>query len=158
MSKITEAKGVEWKTAHAKEQEEVIAKIRKIVGSKKFTFSDAYVGKCGKSITVGKDGRTYSGVTKRYVYTNCFLQYGYNDEKTEYGAIIKRYPICYKTGSGSFVEKVELEDLFIEDLKKILEDIKFSLWWEATIHAPEVKKKYEEVMAYVDKYEKLKNE
>ena len=53
-------------------------------------------------------------------------------------------------------EKIELEDLFISDLKKILDEIKFYLWWEANVQYPKVKAEYEQLYAMHLKYQKMK--
>jgi len=53
-----------------------------------------------------------------------------------------------------------LEDLFVKDLEKVLNDIKVFIWWESDVHFPQIKKEYEETLALKEKYEKsvLKNE
>lgn len=137
-------------------QEKLLSDIRKIVGGKKFTFSDRYLKKYRPNIGVGE--RPINGITKKYVYVSCFLQYSNNKDNTEYGAIIKRFPICYQHGCGSFVDKVELEDLFISDLEKILDELKFYLWWESEVHLPKVKKEYQELLELEKKYEKMKKD
>ena len=106
-----------------KKQDKLLADICKIVGSKKFTFSDAYINKVHPRVGVGE--MSYSTITRKYVYVSCFLQYGNNEDCTEWGALIKKYPVYYtnKCG-GKFVNKVPLTDLFTSDLEKILEDIK----------------------------------
>ena len=137
-------------------QEKLLSDIRKIVGGKKFTFSDRYLKKYRPNIGVGE--RPINGITKKYVYVPCFLQKGNNEDNTEYGAIIKRFPICYQRGCGSFVDKVELEDLFISDLEKILDELKFYLWWESEVQLPKVKKEYQELLELEKKYEKMKKD
>ena len=106
-----------------KKQDKLLADICKIVGSKKFTFSDAYINKVHPRVGVGE--MSYSTITRKYVYVSGFLQYNNNEDCTEWGALIKKYPVYYtnKCG-GKFVNKVPLTDLFTSDLEKILEDIK----------------------------------
>ncbi len=146
---------VQQKELEAK-QEKLLSEIRKIVGGKKVTFSDRYLKKYRPNIGVGD--RPIDGITKKYVYVSCFLQKGVNEDNTEYGAIIRRFPICYQRDSGSFADKVELEELFISDLERILRELKFYLWWEACIRLPKVKAQYDEVLEYEKKYNKMKND
>ena len=137
-------------------QDKLLADIRKIVGGRKFIFSDAYCNKVHPKIGVGE--RPYSVITKKYLYVSCFVQYTNNEDNTEYGPVIKKYPIYYNRLSGRFVEKIELEDLFISDLKKILDEIKFYLWWEANVQYPKVKAEYERLYAMHLKYHKMKKD
>ena len=135
-------------------QNKLLADIRKIVGGRKFIFSDAYCNKVHPKIGVGE--RPYSVITKKYLYVSCFVQYTNNEDNTEYGPVIKKYPIYYNRLSGRFVEKIELEDLFISDLKKILDEIKFYLWWEANVQYPKVKAEYDRLHELHFKYHKMK--
>ena len=121
-------------------QEKLLSDIRKIVGNKKFEFSSAYCG--GGMPKIGSGDRPYSVITKKYLYVSCFLRMCNNADKTEYGAVIERFPIYYQRGSGSFVNKVELEDLFIEDMEKILRELKFYLWWETCVRLPKIREEY----------------
>lgn len=156
MSYITEIKGEEHRLALVEKQDKLLAEIRKIVGGKKFAFSEAYLKKVYPRIGVGE--MSYSIVTKKYVYVSCFLQYNNNEDCTEWGALIKKFPICYRQGSGKFVSKVELEDLFIADLEKILNDIKFYLWWETCENLPKVRAEYERLLEIEKKYNQIKGE
>ena len=156
MSYITEVKGEEHRLALIEKQDKLLAEIRKIVGNKKFTFSDAYIRKSNPTIGVGE--RPYSTVTRKYVYVSCFLQRNNNEDCTEWGAIIKKFPICYNKASGSFVDKVELEDLFIADLEKILNDLKFYLWWEMCDNLPKVRAEYERLLEIEKKYKTILEE
>ena len=133
--------------------DKLLSDIRKIVGNKKFTFSDEYAKRVYPCIGVGD--RLYTSVTKTYVYVNCFVQYSTNKDLNEYGAYIKKFPICYQRGSGEFVKKVALKDLFIEDLEKILNDLKFYLWWQAEVKLPKIKEEYEKALACQKEYEKM---
>lgn len=135
-------------------QNKLLADIRKIVGGRKFIFSDAYCNKVHPKIGVGE--RPYSVITKKYLYVSCFVQYTNNEDETEYGPVIKKFPICYNRLTGKFVEKIELEDLFISDLKKILDEIKFYLWWEANVQYPKAKAEYERLHELHFKYQKMK--
>lgn len=154
MSYITDIKGEEVRNSLIEKQNKLLADIRKIVGGKKFTFSDAYIKKVHPRI--GEGERDYGTITKKYIYVSCFLQRNNNEDCTEWGAIIKKFPICYNRATGSFVEKVELEDLFISDLEKILDEIKFYLWWEANVQYPKVKAEYERLHELHFKYHKMK--
>jgi hypothetical protein len=156
MSYITGIKGEEVRNSLIAKQDKLLADIRKIVGGKKFTFSEAYIKKAHPKIGVGE--MSYGTITKKYIYVSCFLQHNNNEDCTEYGAIIKKYPICYNRATGSFVEKVELEDLFISDLEKILNEIKFYLWWESCVNLPKVRAEYERLMECEKKYLKMKKD
>lgn len=122
-------------------QNKLLADIRKLAGNKKFEFSEAYYNKVHPHIGIG--WRPYSIITKKYLYVSCFVQYTNNEDNSEYGAVIKKFPICYQKGSGEFVNKINLEDLFISDLEKILNEMKFYLWWENDVNFPKVRAEYE---------------
>ena len=156
MSYITEVKGEKVRNELIAKQDKLLADIRKIVGGKKFTFSDVYCNKVHPNIGIGE--RPYSTITKKYIYVSCFLQHNNNEDCTEWGAIIKKFPICYKRTSGSFVEKVELGDLFISDLEKILDEIKFYLWWESCVNLPKVRAEYERLIECEAKFNKMKKD
>lgn len=137
-------------------QDKLLADICKIIGSKKFTFSDAYINKVHPRVGVGE--MSYSTITKKYVYVSCFLQYNNNKDCTEWGAFIKKYPLCYNRFSGfsgKFVNKVPLTDLFTSDLEKILEEIKFYLWWESRENLPKVRAEYNRLIEIEAKYNKM---
>lgn len=138
----------------AEKQEKLLSDIRKIVGSKKFTFSDAYLKK--RQPTIGIGTRPFSTITKKNLYVSCFVQYTNNHDNTEYGAVIKKLPVCYQRGSGTFVERVALEDLFISDLELILRELKFYLWWETCVRMPKVRAEYNEVAELEKRYNKMK--
>lgn len=153
MSYITEVKGEEHRLALIEKQDKLLAEIRKIVGNKKFTFSDAYIRKSNPTIGVGE--RPYSTITRKYVYVSCFLQHNNNEDCTEWGAVIKKFPITYIKGCGEFVNKVELEDLFSSDLEKILNELKFYLWWEVSDNLPKVRAEYERLLEIEKKYKTI---
>ena len=52
-------------------QDKLLADIRKIVGGRKFIFSDAYCNKVHPKICVGE--RPNSVITKKYLYVSCFV-------------------------------------------------------------------------------------
>ena len=137
-------------------QNKILADIRKIVGGKKFTFSDAYIRKVHPKIGVGN--REYATITKKYIYVSCFLRYGWNEDRSEYGALIERFPICYQKGCGKFTDKVELEDLFVSDLEKILDELKYYLWWESCVNLPKVRAEYERLVECEKQYLKMKKD
>ena len=129
--------------------------IRNIVGNKRFTFSDAYIKQCKYEFpTLGKEGRTYSVVTKKYVYIPCRVIYEYNEDETELGAFLLRYSVL-KNFDGEIVTKVKLEDLFLEDLEKLKNDLTFYLWWEKNVRFPKIKSELEECEKYVKIFEKI---
>lgn len=136
------------------ERNEILAKIRKIVGNKTFEFSKAYVKKCGEYPTLGEEDRQYTALTKKYVYINCRLTYGWNADETECGAFFHRYSL-YRGFYGENVKRVELKQLFTKDLEKIFNDILFFLNWERDEHLPRIMKEYEETKKYNDILEKL---
>lgn len=151
MSYITEVKGEKVRSELIAKQDKLLADIRKIVGGKKFIYSDIYLK--NKYPTIGVGERNYSVITKKYVYVSCFVLYSNNEDNTEYGAIIKKFPLC-KRFDGKIVDKIALEDLFISDLQKIYDDLKFYLWWEKNVHLPKIKKEYEETLVYEKIFDK----
>ena len=137
-------------------KQKLLDNIRRIIGNKKFTFSEAYIKQCGSTPTIGDDGRNYHAITKKYLFIDCWGRYDYSVEKSEGGWYFMRYPICYKVGSGENIHKVELEDMFTEDLQKLYDDIVFYLWWETNVNLPKLKKAYEECLKYKPMFDKIK--
>ena len=133
-------------------REELIAAIRKIVG-RKFEISEAYAKKCGGYPTLGEEGRTYSILTRKYLYIPCRVTFGKNAED-EVGAYFHRYSI-YKHFVGWVITKIEYEQLFTKDLKKIYDDLLFYLWWEKSVRLPKIEKEYAECKKYADIFDKL---
>lgn len=137
-------------------RKELLENIRRIIGNKKFTFSEAYIKQCGSTPTIGDDERTYHAITKKHLFIDCWGSYRYSEEEKERGWYFRRYPICYSVGSGQNIHKVELEDMFTKDLKKLYDDIVFYLWWENNVNLPKVKKAYEECLKYKPMFDKIK--
>ncbi len=137
------------------DKKELIKTIQAIIGNKTFEFSEAYVKKSGNVPTIGKSERPYWGVTKKYVYIECYAVYTYNNEAEQYGYDIRKYPIFYRKGEGIFAHKIELKDLFTTDLEKILKDIQFFLWWENNVHKTEIQKELDKCESYSKAYSKM---
>ena len=137
-------------------KQELLDNIRRIIGNKKFTFSEAYIKQCGNAPTIGDDGRNYHAITKKYLFIDCWGRYDYSVEKSEGGWYFMRYPICYRVGSGQIIHKVELEDMFTKDLQKLYDDIVFYLWWENNVNLPKLKRAYEECLKYKPMFDKIK--
>ena len=137
-------------------KQELLDNIRRIIGNKKFTFSEAYIKQCGSTPTIGDDGRNYYAITKKYLFIDCWGRYDYSVEKSEGGWYFMRYPICYRVGSGQIIHKVELEDMFTKDLQKLYDDIVFYLWWENNVNLPKLKRAYEECLKYKPMFDKIK--
>ena len=130
---------------------DLLEKIRKIVG-RGFEYSNAYISKCSGA-PILNDTMQYGKVTKKYVYINCRCVFSNNEDGTEYGAVILKYSL-YKYFDGQNVTKINLEDLFIKDLRKIYEDIKFALWWE-TKRMAKIEAEKAECQKYVDIFNKF---
>jgi hypothetical protein len=138
-------------------REELLESIRRIIGNKKFTFSDDYIKQCGNTPTIGDDGRRYYAITKKYLFiVDCWGRYDYSAAEKEWGWYFMRYPVCYRVGSGQNINKVELEDMFTKDLQKLYDDIVFYLWWETNVNMPKLKKAYEECLKYKPMFDKIK--
>jgi hypothetical protein len=140
-----------------REQQKLLAELRSIVGNKRLEFSESYIkarkdghprlGRCGNDMI-------YHGVTRQSVLCPCRVVYSNDPLGKEYGAYIKKYSL-FKYFDGQNVKKIPLEDLFVEDLKQVVGDIKFFLWWEAESHFPSVEKLYKETLALKERYEKF---
>jgi len=137
-----------------RKRQKLLGDIRRIVG-RGFEFSDAYVKQINGYPRCG-DGRPFTKVTNKYLYCPCRVVYGNNEEKTEYGASILKYSL-YRRHDGKNVEKIELEDLFVSDLKKVYDEIVFCLWWETYVRYPNLKKQMEVCEKYVDCLNKNKD-
>lgn len=133
-------------------REQLLVTIRKIVG-RKFEFSEAYAKKCGGYPTLGANERTYSILTKKYVYIPCRVTFGKNVEG-EVGAYFNRYSL-YKYFDGVVITKIEYEQLFTKDLQKIYDDLLFYLWWEKSVRLPKIEKEYTECKKYADIFDKI---
>ena len=138
-------------------QQSLLAELRSIVGNKKLEFSNAYIkarkGEYHRLGSVGND-MIYYGVTRQSVMCPCRVVYSNDPLNKEYGAYIKKYSL-YKYFDGQNVKKIALEDLFVKDLEQVVNDIKFFLYWEANVHFPQIKKEYDECIAFKEKYSKL---
>jgi hypothetical protein len=135
-------------------QQKLLAELRKIVG-RGFECSEAYLKQCNWECNrIGKGGRQFGKITKKYVYVSCRAIYTTNEENTEYGAEILKYSVCTTQGNTN---KIELEDLFVCDLEKILKDVKFALWWE-TERMKKIEAEKAECQKYVDLYNKFVKE
>ena len=129
-------------------QQKLLAELRKIVG-RGFECSKAYLKQCKyEANRIGEQEIRYGKITKQYVYIGCRAIYTTNDERTEYGARIRKYSVYTNQGNTN---KIALEDLFVKDLEKIVNDIKFALWWEKVVRL----KKLEEEMTECQKYVSL---
>ena len=133
-------------------REELLAAIRKIVG-RKFEFSEAYAKKCGGYPTLGANERTYSILTKKYLYIPCRVTFGKNAEG-EVGAYFNKYSL-YKHFDGVVIDKIEYEQLFTKDLQKIHNDLLFYLFWEKSVRLPKIEKEYAECKKYADIFDKI---
>jgi signal recognition particle subunit SEC65 len=135
-------------------QQSLLTELRSIVGNKKLEFSDAYIkARKGEYHRLGS-GMVYYGVTRQSVMCPCRVVYSNDPLNKEYGAYIKKYSL-YKYFDGQNVKKIALEDLFVKDLEKVVEDIKFFLYWEANVHFPQIKKEYDECIVLKEKYGKI---
>ena len=113
-------------------QQNLLAELRKIVG-RGFVFSEAYLKQCHYDCNrIGEGERQFGKVTKKYVYVPCRAIYTTNNDGTEYGARILKYSVCTTQGN---TDKIALEDLFVCDLEKLLDDIKFALWRETDVRS-----------------------
>ena len=132
-------------------QQKLLAELRKIVG-RGFECSDAYLAQCRWECNrIGKGERRFGKITKKYVYVPCRAIYTTNEENTEYGAEILKYSVCTTSGN---TDKIALEDLYVKDLEKILDDIKFALWWE-TQRMAKIEIEKAECQKYVDLFNKF---
>lgn len=132
-------------------QEKLLAQLRKIVG-RGFEFSEAYLKQCNWECNrIGKGERRFGKVTKKYVYVPCRAIYTTNEENTEYGAEILKYSVCTTHGN---TDKIALEDLYVKDLEKIIEDIKFALWWEKGHRMKQLEKEMADCQKYVKIFDK----
>lgn len=138
-------------------QQSLLTELRSIVGNKKLEFSNAYIkarnGKYHRLGSIGND-MTYYGVTRQSVMCSCRVVYSNDPLNKEYGAYIKKYSL-YKYFDGQNVKKIALEDLFVKDLEQVVNDIKFFLYWEANVHFAQIKKEYDECIAFKEKYVKM---
>ena len=132
-------------------KQKIIDEIRQIVGNKKFTFSEAYIKQCGCWPTIGENDREFGSITRKYVTCRCYAIYCYDKERDDYGYKINRFPVC-GCHKEYIKDRLELEDLFTADLQKILDEIKYYLWWEANVRLPRISADFNEAMKYAKLY------
>jgi hypothetical protein len=53
------------------------------------------------------------------------------------------------------VNKIELEDLFVNDLQTLRDEIAFSLWWEATVRYLKITAELADCKEYVKRFDKF---
>ena len=133
-------------------REELLAAIRKIVG-RKFEFSETYTKNCGGYPTIGANEITYSILTRKYVYIPCRVTFGRNEEG-EVGAYFHHYSL-YKYSDEVDITKIEYEQLFTKDLRKIYNGLLFYLWWEKSVRLPKIEKEYAECKKYSNIFDKI---
>jgi len=133
-------------------QQKLLAELRKLVG-RGFECSKAYLKQCKyEANRIGEQEIRYGKITKQYVYIGCRAIYTTNDEGTEYGARIRKYSVCTCQGETN---KIALEDLFVCDLEKIVNDIKFALWWEKVVRMKKLEAEMTECQKYVSLFDKF---
>ena len=133
-------------------QQNLLAELRKIVG-RGFVFSEAYLKQCHYDCNrIGEGERQFGKVTKKYVYVPCRAIYTTNNDGTEYGARILKYSVCTTQGN---TDKIALEDLYVKDLEKIINDIKFALWWEKDVRMKKIEAEMADCQKYVDLFNKF---
>ena len=133
-------------------QQKLLAELRKIVG-RGFECSEAYLKQCKyEANRIGEQEIRYGKITRQYVYIGCRAIYTTNDEGTEYGARIRKYSVCTNQGNTN---KIALEDLFVKDLEKIVNDIKFALWWEKVVRLKKLEEEMTECQKYVSLFDKF---
>ena len=133
-------------------QQNLLAELRKLVG-RGFDFSKAYMKQCDYDCNrIGEQEIRYGRITKKYVYIGCRAIYTTNDEETEYGARIRKYSVCTRQGETN---KIALEDLFVCDLEKIVNDIKLALWWEKGVRLKRLEAEMTECQKYVTLFNKF---
>jgi hypothetical protein len=133
-------------------QQNLLAELRKLVG-RGFDFSETYMKQCAYECNrIGEQEVRYGRITKKYVYIGCRAIYTTNDEETEYGARIRKYSVYIRQGETN---KIALEDLFVCDLEKIVNDIKLALWWEKDVRMKILKAEMADCQRYVDLFDKF---
>ena len=138
----------------AKTREEMLATIRKVIGNKRFEFSEAYINKHG-FLNIG-DGCGVCAITRKNVFFryDVLVKYYYDEETDTYPAHIKKAPIFDRI-DGFIKGSLKMDDLSTNDLTSLYDGFTFYLWWENNIRMPEVKKHFTECEAKVKMYNKL---
>ena len=138
------------------DREQILNAICKIVGSKMFKFSEAYVKQNGNTPTIGNNGIHYGCLTRKYLYVPCWGRFEYDEEEEMYGWYFCKLPIMKYT-RGQNIKKVPLDEMFTRDLKKILGDLTFYYWWEKNVRLPKLEHEYNECKTIVNQGEKFKD-
>jgi hypothetical protein len=138
------------------DREKILNAIRKIVGSKMFEFSDAYVKQNGNTPTIGNNGIHYGRLTRTYLYVPCWGRYEYDEEEEMYGWHFCKLPVM-RYANGQSIKKVPLEEMFTRDLKKVLDDLTFYYWGEKNVDCQNLNKSITNVRQLLIKEKSLKN-
>lgn len=137
-----------------KTREEMLSIIRKVIGNKRFMFSDDYTKKAGYP-EVG-DGSEICAITKQNVFftSKVLIRYYYDEETDSYPAMIEKLPICRRF-DGFVRSNLKLEDLSLKDLTSLYNELAYYLWWENDVRMPEVRKQFVECEIKTKMFEKL---
>lgn len=138
----------------AKTREEMLAIIRKVIGNKRFIFSDTYAKKAGYP-KVGND-REICAITQQNVFftSKVLIRYYYDEEIEYYSAKIDKLPLCRRF-DGFIRSNLKLDDLSTNDLTSLYNGFTYYLYWENGVRMPELKKQYTECEAKANMYKKL---
>ena len=137
-----------------KTREEMLAIIRKVIGNKRFIFSDAYAKKAGYP-KVGND-REICAITQQNVFftSKVLIRYYYDEETDNYPAKIDKLPIC-RSFDGFIRSNLKLDDLSLGDLRSLYNGLTYYLWWENDVRLPEIRKQFTECEEKAKMYAKL---
>ena len=137
-----------------KTREEMLTIIRKVIGNKRFIFSDAYVKKAGYP-KVG-NGCEVCAITRQNIFftAKVLINYYYDEEIDNYPAKIDKQPIC-NCFDGFIRSNLKLDDLSLEDLTSLYNGLTYYLWWENNVRLPEIKKEFKECEEKAKMFEKL---
>lgn len=136
-------------------KEKLLNELRSIVKNKKLMFPTEYINKSMPKIGVG--GRGIFGVSRKYVFVNCWAEPCVN-EQGEHGLAIKKYPLIsarYREGVGKVVDKVSLDDLFTEDIEHLLQEVKYFIWLQTQVELPKLESRLKELREYKKMYDSI---
>jgi hypothetical protein len=137
-----------------KTREEMLTIIRKVIGNKRFIFSDAYVKKAGYP-KVGNSCEVCAITRQNIFFTaKVLINYYYDEETDNYPANIDKLPI-FRRFDGFTRSNLKLDDLSLADLTSLFNDLKYYLWWENDVRLPEIKKEFKECEEKAKMFEKV---
>ena len=135
-----------------KTKNEILSEIRKILGTKRLNIDEDW-------FEIGKDHVRCIGVTRKYLYvsTEILAKYSYDTELDEKVVeIMNAQNYSHSMSDVYFTDKVELDKLSTDDLRRLLGNIKLYLFRQVKVKLDNLRKICENLKVYEEMYNRIK--